>query len=134
MSHTASPWHGRNSRAAAAPSSSTTTTAAQPFAGKPAPTLRVIDRGIDADLRDTEASNDVPPDTGAVPPSQSSPMARYRAPKPAAQVQIDASNYRAGYRAGWRQGKVDRITTALWAFAFGAGCSLALVAAGAKLV
>ena len=76
------------------------------------------------------ASNPTPPATTA----RTLPLPTQRATKPSAKEQIGTSNYRAGYRAGWRQGKLDRITTALWAFAFGMGCALALVAAGAKLV
>ena len=109
--------------------------------GRAVPKLRVLGTGTgtdadaDADeaaddLRDTEASNPTPHATTA----RTLPLPTQRATKPSAKEQIGTSNYRAGYRAGWRQGKLDRITTALWAFAFGMGCALALVAAGAKLV
>jgi len=146
MSHTASPWHGRNSRPMTDADRTERHALLQPLATKPelakdddrfmgraAPKLRVLGVGCNADadddLSDTEASNPTPPATSA----RTLPLPTQRAPKPAAKEQIDTSNYRAGYRAGWRQGKHDRLVTGAWCFAFGMGVALALMAAGAKL-
>ena len=149
QSHTASPWHGRNSRPLTEADRTERQALLRPLATKPdltkeedrfmgraVPKLRVLATGTDADaaetadhLRDTEASNPTPPATTA----RTLPLPTQRSTKPSAKGQIDASNYRAGYRAGWRQGKHDRLVTGVWCVAFGMGIALALMAAGAKL-
>lgn len=126
MSHTASPWHGRNT---ASRPLTDADRAARHMLLASLPTGTATASALDG----TEAANDQPHTTpaSATPAGHTKPTATQRRTSGQSNSAVWRLRYRAGYRAGWRQGLVNRITLACCAFAAGMGTAALLVKLGA---